>query len=656
MKPSVQRRHALAAMAAVLLLAAALRFHLLEAQSFWNDEGNSARLSERPVSLIVEGTASDIHPPLYYLLLHGWRGLAGETEFALRALSAFSGVILVASAYALGRQLIGPGGRGAAIGGAFLVILNPALIYYSQEARMYELLALLALLSTLLLVRYLMGTERRGVVALGYIAVASAGLYTHYFFPAVLLAQNLVAGLWLVGRRKRGASLLRRETGAWALMMLATLLVYLPWLPIFFRQAAGRAASRPDLGSFLQESTAWLTAGPTWPVAESPLIVIAYLLLAAVGAIFGYRVARRGLSFSITLLAMALVPLLMMWVLGATRPAYFKFMLVVIPPLSLLAGAGWWWVWQGSPGAGEDLDGARAARYSRRFVMVIMAVPLLWVSAQSLDNMYGDPSYARADYRRIANQIAAESHPNAAILLNAANQWEVFTYYYREGEAGFSAPVFPIPRSYPDPAQIDVELKRITAEHDRIYALFWGEAQRDPNRLVERWLEENAFKAREEWVGDVRFVTYAVASRAASNATVPTNARWGDSIVLDGYSLFPESMAAGDIAQVTLFWRSDEPLAERYKVFVHLFDERGQLVAQHDSEPGGGLALTTTWQPGETVVDNHGLLVPMDAASGRYTALVGLYPLGDPANRLIVETATGPADAFPLGAIVVEQR
>src|SRR5690606_37264927 len=87
----------------VLLLATALRFYRLDAQSFWNDEGNSARLSERTIALIIEGTASDIHPPLYYLALHGWRELLGESEFALRALSAFAGVATVASVLALGR-------------------------------------------------------------------------------------------------------------------------------------------------------------------------------------------------------------------------------------------------------------------------------------------------------------------------------------------------------------------------------------------------------------------------------------------------------------------------------------------------------------------------------------------------------------------------
>jgi mannosyltransferase len=86
----------------ILLLAAGLRFHQLDAQSFWNDEGNSARLSERSLDLIIEGTASDIHPPLYYLMLRGWRELVGESEFGLRSLSAFAGVLVVAGVMGLG--------------------------------------------------------------------------------------------------------------------------------------------------------------------------------------------------------------------------------------------------------------------------------------------------------------------------------------------------------------------------------------------------------------------------------------------------------------------------------------------------------------------------------------------------------------------------
>jgi hypothetical protein len=70
-------------------------------------------------------------------------------------------------------------------------------------------------------------------------------------------------------------------------------------------------------------------------------------------------------------------------------------------------------------------------------------------------------------------------------------------------------------------------------------------------------------------------------------------------------------------------------------------------VAQRDSEPGGGLALTTTWQPETTVVDRHALLI--DQPPGEYTLIVGLYDLDDPSARLSVEGG----DAFTLTTITV---
>ena len=66
---------------AVLLLAAGLRFHELGAQSLWNDEGNSVVQAGRSLSAIAEHAARDIHPPGYYWLLAGWKGLTGDSEF-----------------------------------------------------------------------------------------------------------------------------------------------------------------------------------------------------------------------------------------------------------------------------------------------------------------------------------------------------------------------------------------------------------------------------------------------------------------------------------------------------------------------------------------------------------------------------------------------
>src|SRR5207244_3394969 len=123
------------------------RFYRLDAQSYWNDEGTSLGLAGRSVPTILRSAAADIHPPGYYLILKTWHTVTGDTEFALRGLSALAGIVLVALLYRLGRVYFD---RPAALAAAALGALNPFLVYYSQEARMYMLAATLAAASFLL--------------------------------------------------------------------------------------------------------------------------------------------------------------------------------------------------------------------------------------------------------------------------------------------------------------------------------------------------------------------------------------------------------------------------------------------------------------------------------------------------------------------------
>ena len=83
---------------------------------------------------------------------------------------------------------------------------------------------------------------------------------------------------------------------------------------------------------------------------------------------------------------------------------------------------------------------------------------------------------------------------------------------------------------------------------------------------------------------------------------------------------------------MTLFWRTEAPLDTRYKITVQMLDENGLVAAQHDSEPANNRAMTIDWHPDETVIDNHGLVLP----PGAFRLIVGIYELGAPQNRLLV--------------------
>ena len=131
----------------ILALAAGLRFYNLGSQSLWSDEGNSAALATRSLVQIAQDAAHDIHPPLYYWLLRLWTSVFGLSEFALRSLSAVLGTLLVLVIYGLGARLFN---RTTGLAAAFIAAIAPFQVYYSQEARMYILVALEAALAALL--------------------------------------------------------------------------------------------------------------------------------------------------------------------------------------------------------------------------------------------------------------------------------------------------------------------------------------------------------------------------------------------------------------------------------------------------------------------------------------------------------------------------
>lgn len=107
---------------------------------------------------------------------------------------------------------------------------------------------------------------------------------------------------------------------------------------------------------------------------------------------------------------------------------------------------------------------------------------------------------------------------------------------------------------------------------------------------------------------------------------VAVGTRLGDVATLVGAAVEPaDPVRAGTPLTVTLVWRAEETPARSYRVFVHLLDGGGGLVAQSDGVPAGWTRPTTGWLPGEYVVDAHVLTPPADAPAGAYALSAGLY-------------------------------
>jgi hypothetical protein len=122
--------------------------------------------------------------------------------------------------------------------------------------------------------------------------------------------------------------------------------------------------------------------------------------------------------------------------------------------------------------------------------------------------------------------------------------------------------------------------------------------------------------------------------RADPEQTV--GATLGDGITLVGYDVLNLDLEAAGELSLTLHWQADKSPDSDYTVFVHLMDWSGpRVVAQSDSYPAQGRRPTSTWQPGEVILDTHSFDLPADLPPGPYELIAGMYRL-DTLERLAV--------------------
>jgi len=215
----------------VFLVGAFLRLYHLGTQSIWWDEAFSVWISKQSLSQIVQTTATDVHPPLYYFILHYWIALFGTSEVAVRSLSVLFGVLAVPMIYAVGRQLFN---EEAGLLSALILALSSFNIWYSQETRMYTLMVLLALLSMYFFTRFLQKTTV--AVSVGYFISTTLLLYTHVYGAFVVIAQNVYLLTLLVFWREREFRL-----KYWIMLQALLVVFFAPWIGVLISQILRRA-------------------------------------------------------------------------------------------------------------------------------------------------------------------------------------------------------------------------------------------------------------------------------------------------------------------------------------------------------------------------------------------------------------------------------
>jgi hypothetical protein len=172
---------------ALMLGAGVLRFATLNVQSIWLDESATMVLVRRGFSgMLSHLSSSESAPPLYYILVWAWTKLFGTGPAGFRSFSAFVGVLTIPVVYAAGREISARVGLWAAA----LAAVNPAMYYYSQEARAYALAILFSAAALVFWQRAMRAPERRDLWL--WAAMSILAVLTHYFAAFLFIAEALL--------------------------------------------------------------------------------------------------------------------------------------------------------------------------------------------------------------------------------------------------------------------------------------------------------------------------------------------------------------------------------------------------------------------------------------------------------------------------------
>ncbi len=406
-----------------------------EAQSLWQ--------TNQSYDDLLRTIAEDVHVPLYHVLLRTWRLVLGPEVETARLLSLVFLLAAVPVFYLVARQVLS---RPWALFALVLFSCSPLLHWYGSEARMYSMLVLVTLVSQYFFLT-LVRTDR-AAPWIGYAATAVVGVYVHYFFVFVLVAQ----GLFLLAMWSR---LPRRAVVRMAGVALLVALAFLPWF-LYFRANGSASGTRPNLpppssidysnvySQFLfgfQSDTINTTVLQAWPL----------LVLAALASVRTGARLDRATGY---LVVAAFVPVLMAFLVSHLMTPFFlsRYMIAALPAFLLLL---------------VKFVSSLTRPVARGLAAALLVATVLGTIVQSAS----PETPVAQDYRTAVERVEASATPQDLVVLSSPFTVYPFEYYYDGAARVTTLPEWDRQNEIPalDPARLPEEVASLTAGHQYVH-------------------------------------------------------------------------------------------------------------------------------------------------------------------------------------------
>lgn len=685
-----------------------LRLYRLGAESLWYDETVSVFLASQTIPEMIAHTARDIHPPGYYTLLHFWQTVVTPElfhgfEFLYAWPSLWLSILVSALLYPIGRRLIH---SRVAILAVWLAALNPFHIWYGQEIRMYSLGAAVGMLCLWSILKFLdfvptrQSTDsplksnpipasfRTSLPWLTTFVIGSTiGIYSLYYYLFLLITHNLIVFHYFISSWRASKEIGKKAFVLWMGGQFAILILWLPWLPIFWKQATNPPVPpwRNPWQSPLEFMTTVAESLSVYLIGESAPLLVAtslgqlslhwfWVVIFVVIIIIFYRYTKshcpnQSIHNSLELLLLAVfAPTLIIYFLTATiTPLYHpRYLFTYAPLFMLIVASAIIGIWQRTC-----------------WLSIALVCFLLWLYATSLQQFWFDPAYRADDHRGAVSTLAANWKPGDVILVNAGWVYTALATYWPTEPSGptdsIPPPISAFHRMTDLVYELDANqttaqshlgespqvirigsidgssnlgwghpksdfyaislsdslqrLSEIAKHYPRIWHYRLYDTVNDPTGHLRSGLENQALlRLDQAYRGRDFLLVQLYESRENKHHIIPHSVEsdkeeaisFGQLIRLAHYSS-PESVTAGENAYVELWWSRQTDASKQLPPLSM------SLRLYHDSEgliaqqDQAPLLPTSDWQPARHYRQPLNLPVPLSTPPGKYTLQLVVY-------------------------------
>ena len=230
-KISIKNAHKIVILLGIIFILLAA-FH----EDIWFDESYSVAIANHSFTEIWTITGNDVHPPLYYWMLHIVQLIFGSNVIIYRLFSVLAIAILGILGYTHIRKDFG---EKVGILFSFLTFFLPVMSTYSQEVRMYSWACVFVTLIAIYgyrmykLIKDNKGKEKdatwkkvqlKNLIIFGIFSICCC--YTHYYSLVTAFVVNLALLIYIIRNRKDCANLFRN----FIILGIIQVALYIPWL------------------------------------------------------------------------------------------------------------------------------------------------------------------------------------------------------------------------------------------------------------------------------------------------------------------------------------------------------------------------------------------------------------------------------------------